>query len=124
MKMNKKMLGLLLSGMLMVGMVGCSSSENEPVEEAREFAITDGQLYSDIETLENGRDYVIPVGKWKVTKTNDGNGLVQRIVITKEGTGNEYIDYDKSFELEVKEGERVHVSMVGEGMQLYFQEIK
>ena len=120
----KKMLGLLLSGMLMVGMVGCSSSETEPVEEAREFAITDGQLYSDIETLENGRDYVIPVGKWKVTKTNDGNGPVQRIVITKEGTGNEYIDYDKSFELEVKEGERVHVSMVGEGMQLYFQEIK
>ena len=120
----KKMLGLLLSGMLMVGMVGCSSSETEPAEEAREFAITDGQLYSDIETLENGRDYVIPVGKWKVTKTNDGNGPVQRIVITKEGTGNEYIDYNKSFELEVKEGERIHVSMVGEGMQLYFQEIK
>ena len=123
MKLNKKMLGLVLSGMLMVGMVGCSSEE-APAEDTREFAITDGQLYEDIETLENGRDYVVPVGKWKVTKTNDGDGPVQRIVVTKEGGSNEYIDYDKSFELEVKEGERVHVSMVGEGMQLYFQEIK
>ena len=120
----KKMLGLLLSGMLMVGMVGCSSSETEPVEEAREFAITDGQLYSDIETLENGTDYVIPVGKWEVVKTGDANAVVQRITITKEGGESQVFDYDKPFELEVKEGERVHVSAVGEGMRLYFQEIK
>lgn len=122
--MNKKMLGLILSGVLSLGMVGCSSEEAPTTEPARDFAITDGQIYEDIETLENGRDYVLPVGKWKVTKLEDGNGPVQRIVVTREGEGNEYIDYDQSFELEVKEGERVHITMVGEGMQLYFEEVK
>ena len=43
--------------------------------------------------------------------------------MTRIGTGNEK-KKEKRFELEVKEGERVERMMTGEGMQLYFEEIK
>lgn len=123
MKLNKKMLGLVLSGMLMVGMVGCSS-EDASVEDTREFAITDGQIYEDVETLENGRAYVIPTGNWKITKVEDGNAPIQKITISSDKDGNQDIVYEKSFELEAEENEKVSIMMSGEGMQLYFKEIK
>ena len=121
--MNKKMLGLILSGVLGLGMVGCSSEE-APVEKTREFAITDGQIYEDVETLENGRAYVIPTGNWKITKLEDGNAPIQKITVSSDKDGNQDIVYEKSFELEVEEDEKVSIMMSGEGMQLYFEEVK
>lgn len=122
--MNKKMLGLILSGVLSLGMVGCSSEEAPTTEPARDFAITDGQIYEDIETLENGRAYVVPTGNWKVTKVEDGNSPVQRIIISSDKDGNEEIIYEKAFNVEVEENEKVTITMAGEGMQLYFEEVK
>ena len=122
--MNKKMLGLLLSGALTLGMVGCGSEEVAPAEEKNDFAIIDGQLYEDIETLENGRAYVVPTGSWGVTKLEDGNSPVQRIIISSDKDGNEEIIYNQAFNLEVEENEKVTITMAGEGMQLYFKEVK
>ena len=122
--MNKKMLGLILSGALSLGMVGCGSEEVTPVEEKNDFAIIDGQLYEDIETLENGRAYVVPTGNWEVTKLEDGNSPVQRIIISSDKDGNEEIIYNQAFNLEVEENEKVTITMAGEGMQLYFKEVK
>ena len=124
MKLNKKMLGLLLSGALTLGMVGCGSEEVTLVEEKNDFAIIDGQLYEDIETLENGRAYVVPTGSWEVTKLEDGNSPVQRIIISSDKDGNEEIIYNQAFNLEVEEDEKVTITMAGEGMQLYFKEVK
>lgn len=122
--MNKKMLGLILSGALSLGMVGCSSEEAPTTEPARDFAITDGQLYEDIETLENGRVYVVPTGNWEVTKLEDGNSPVQRIIISSDKDGNEEIIYNQAFNIEAEENEKVTITMAGEGMQLYFKEVK
>jgi len=71
---NRKILGLILLGILSVSTVGCSSDENtsEPVK-GQNFTITDGESYEDIETLENNSVYVIPSGKWKITKLEDGD---------------------------------------------------
>ena len=81
MKMNKKMLGLLLSGMLMVGMVGCSSSE-----------------VSD--TTGNGTEQVIQNTTAKFT-IDEGQEMVYyssledsiQIGITAEGFDNTLISY-------------------------------
>ena len=61
MKMNKKMLGLLLSGMLMVGMVGCSSSEesenNSNSSVSQEMCISCGnEIKGDPWYTENGTE--------------------------------------------------------------------
>ena len=129
MKLNKKVKNVgIIFGVIVGIAVGCSNTE-EPKEDLRTFAITDGKSYQDIESPELGKIYVIPEGKWKVTRLEDGileGGQVpevQKVEVTRIGTGNETIT-EKRFELEVKEGERVEIMMTGEGMQLYFEEIK
>ena len=97
MKLNKKARNLGIIFGIIVGIaVGCSSTE-EPKEDLRTFAITDGKSYQDIESPELGRIYVIPEGKWKVTRLEDGvleGGQVpevQKVEVTRIGTGNKTI---------------------------------
>ena len=131
MKINKKVRNIgIVVGIVLGLAVGCSSTESTK-EDLRTFAITDGKSYQDIESTELGRIYVIPEGKWKVTRLEDGilegetepRPEIQKVSICRVGVGNEEIT-EKRFELEVKEGERVEIMMTGKGMQLYFEEIK
>lgn len=104
-------------------LVGCSSTNNEikTSEVAKTFVITDGETYEDIESLEGG--YIVPTGKWKVTKLEDSN-IANKITLSSDINGNEDIVYSKAFELDVKNNEKLILMMAGEGMQLYFEEIK
>ena len=87
MKMNKKMLGLLLSGMLMVGMVGCSSSEvSNTTEDGTEqtiqnttakFTIDEGQEMVYYSSLEDS----IQIG---ITAEGFDNTLISYIYIDGE----------------------------------------
>ena len=87
MKMNKKMLGLLLSGMLMVGMVGCSSSEvSNTTEDGTEqvmqnttakFTIDEGQKMVYYSSLEDS----IQIG---ITAEGFDNTLISYIYIDGE----------------------------------------
>ena len=87
MKMNKKMLGLLLSGMLMVGMVGCSSGEvsdttgngTEQVMQntTAKFTIDEGQEMVYYSSLEDS----IQIG---ITAEGFDNTLISYIYIDGE----------------------------------------
>lgn len=86
MKMNKKMLGLLLSGMLMVGMVGCSSEVSNTTGDGTEqvmqnttakFTIDEGQEMVYYSSLEDS----IQIG---ITAEGFDNTLISYIYIDGE----------------------------------------
>lgn len=97
----------------------------------KDFSITDGKTYKDIEISEDLRSYKIPVGKWNImqmedgtVKMNDGSEKVlDNILLTfsSDQTGNTDIRYKRSFDYEVKKGETVWLTIPGEGAQFYFK---
>lgn len=101
--------------------VGCGSSETKSEASKNDFTITDGQEYEDIKSIEGG--YIIPPGKWEVTKLEDSN-VINKITLSSNKDGNKEIMYDKAFTLEVEEDEKLILMMAGDGMQLYFEEIE
>ena len=115
----KKILIMLLC-ILGIFCVGCGGSETES-ETKESFAITDGEKYEDIESIKGG--YVIPTGKWEVTKLEDSD-VINKITLSSDKNGNKDIVYDKAFTLEVAEDEKLILMMAGDGMQLYFESVE
>lgn len=114
----KKILIMLVCA-LGIFTIGCSSEQ--PIEEPEKFAITDGQSYEDIESVENG--YIIPTGKWEVTMLENSD-VMNKITLSSDKNGNKDIMYDKAFILEVEEDEKLILMMSGKNMQLHFEEIQ
>ena len=76
MKMNKKMLGLMMSGILVLSMVGCGNSENTVTENKTEIVIEN-------QDTENFKDR--DVLTYEIKTKRDGDYLDMEITITNNG---------------------------------------
>lgn len=151
MKINKK-LGVLIGGFLTLfcgsaiinGTIESLKNPNNSIKKIevvetkkenrkithKDFSITDGKIYKDIEISKDLRSYKIPAGKWEIMKLDDGyvkmNDEKEKVLknalltFSSNKKGNTDIHYEKSFEYEVDNDETVWLSIPGEGTQLYF----
>lgn len=99
-------------------------NKKETIKKAthKDFSITDGETYKDIETLDNGRVYVLPSGKYEITKLEDGTIKPLKLTFTNTDTKeNKEVVYKSAFDYEIKDGEHVELMIAGDNAQLYFK---